>query len=183
VVIPLAYLAEAAPASGGLSALGLNWQSFLFQLITFVIVLVLLRKFVYKKLIQTLEDRRQPVEDSITQAAETAKKLQDAEKTVSGMLAEARKQADEVVSATHKEATQMLADAEQKATRRAEHIIEEAKAQMDIELEKARKALKQDTAVLVAKATESIIGEKLDAVRDERLIGAALKGAEERING
>jgi hypothetical protein len=48
VVIPLAYLAEAAPASGGLSALGLNWQSFLFQLITFVIVLVLLRKFVYK---------------------------------------------------------------------------------------------------------------------------------------
>jgi F-type H+-transporting ATPase subunit b len=184
VIVPLAYLAEAAPASsGGLSALGLNWQSFLFQLITFVIVLVLLRKFVYKKLIKTLEDRRQTVEDSLEQAAETAKKLQDAEKTIAGMLADARKQADEVVSASHKEATQMLADAETKAARRAEHIVEEAKAHMDIELQKARTSLKQETALLVAYATENIVKEKLDPAKDERLISDALKGAEEKVHG
>jgi F-type H+-transporting ATPase subunit b len=186
VIAPLSYLAEAAQppeSAGGLAALGLNWQSFLFQLITFVIVLVLLRKFVYKRLIKTLEDRRAAVEESLEQAAETAKKLQDAEKTVAGMLADARTQADEVVSASRKEATQMLADAEQKAARRAEHIVEEAKAQMDIELEKARRALKQDTAQLVAQATERILGEKLDPAKDERLIATALKGAEERANG
>jgi F-type H+-transporting ATPase subunit b len=182
VIAPLSYLAEAAQppeSAGGLAALGLNWQSFLFQLITFVIVLVLLRKFVYKRLIKTLEDRRAAVEESLEQAAETAKKLQDAEKTV----ADARTQADEVVSASRKEATQMLADAEQKAARRAEHIVEEAKAQMDIELEKARRALKQDTAQLVAQATERILGEKLDPAKDERLIATALKGAEERAHG
>ena len=45
-------------ASGGISALGLNAKAFLFQLITFVIVLVLLRKYVYGKLVDTLKARR-----------------------------------------------------------------------------------------------------------------------------
>jgi F-type H+-transporting ATPase subunit b len=174
---------HATEEAGGLAALGLNWQAFLFQLITFVIVLVLLRKFVYKKLIKTLEDRRMAVESSLDQAAETAKKLAEAEKDVAKLLAEARGQADEVVAASRKEATQMIADAEQKAVRKAEHIVTEAKAQMDIELEKARKALKQETAQLVAFATERVIGEKLDPAKDERLITSALKNAEERLNG
>jgi F-type H+-transporting ATPase subunit b len=170
-------------SEGGLAALGLNWQAFLFQLITFVIVLVLLRKFVYKRLIKTLEDRRATVEQSLDQAAETAKKLAEAEKDVAKLLIEARAQADEIVAATRKEATQMVADAEAKAARKAEHIVTEAKAQMDIELEKARKALKQETAQLVAFATERVLNEKLDAAKDERLIAGALKNAEERLNG
>ena len=38
--------AEAVEASGGLGALGINLQGFLFQLITFVLVLLLLIAFV-----------------------------------------------------------------------------------------------------------------------------------------
>lgn len=171
-----------AAETGGLSALGLNVQSFLFQLITFVIVLVILRQFVFKRLVKTLEDRRTTLEASLTQAAETEDKLKKTEEKIAGMLAEARGQADEVVAASHKEALKMVEDAETKANKRAEQIVADAKTQMDGEVRKAREALKAETAHLVALATERIIGEKLDPKKDEALITAALTNAKERRN-
>lgn len=176
VLLPLTHFADNASA-GGLSALGLNVQSFLFQLITFIIVLVILRQFVFKRLVKTLDDRRKTVEKSITQAIETEAKLKKAETTIATMLAQGRKQADDIVAAGHKEAAQMVEAAETKAAARAEHIVTEAKAQMDVELAKARTALKAETAQLVAMATERIIGEKLDVKKDEALIAKALAGA------
>lgn len=166
----LSYMAE----SGGISALGLNVQSFLFQLITFVIVLVILRKFVFGKLVATLDARQKAVDDSLKHAKEAEDKLSGAEKTIAGLLQDARKEADEIVAASHKEAAQMVETAEAKAAKQAEHIVKEAKSQMDVELAKARTALKKDTAQLVAMATEHIIKEKLDQTKDAKLISAAL---------
>ncbi|HSE61574.1 MAG TPA: F0F1 ATP synthase subunit B [Candidatus Saccharimonadales bacterium] len=179
----LEHAAATTEQAGGIAALGLNWQAFLFQLITFVIVLLILRKFVYSRLVKTLDDRRTAVETSLEQAAETAKKLESAEKDIAKMIADARAQADEVVAASRKEANQLIADAEAKASRKADHIVVEAKSQMEVELSKAREALKRDTAKLIALATETVIGEKLDATKDEQLISKALKNAKEQMNG
>lgn len=180
MVIPLTTFAE---TGGGLSALGLNVQSFFFQLITFIIVLLVLRQFVFKRLIKTLEDRRTAVETSLKHAAETEAKLKNTEETIAGMLAEARVQADEVVTASHKEAQQMIEAAEGKAEKRAQQIVEDAKTQMDVEVRKAREALKAEAAQLVAQATERIIGEKLDPKKDAALIAAAMQAAKERTHG
>lgn len=171
---------HATEAAGGIAALGLDWKAFLFQLVTFVIVLVILRKFVFGKLVATLEARQKAVEDSLTHAAATEAKLQDAEKTIATMLTEARSEADAVLAASHKEAAQTVEAAESKAVKRAEHIVAEAKSQMDVELAKARELLKKETAKLVAVATEHIIKEKLDPVKDAKLIEAALhKGSKD----
>lgn len=173
---------EATEAAGGIAALGLDWKAFLFQLISFVIVLLVLRKFVFGKLINTLEARQKAVDDSLKNAAETEEKLKNAEKTIAGMLSDARSESEALVAAGHKEAAQMVEAAESKAAKRAEHIVAEAKASMDVELGKAREALKKETALLVAAATEQIIGEKLDATKDAKLIDAALaKAAKERV--
>lgn len=175
----LTQLAQTAtPATepaGGLSALGLNWQAFLFQLITFVIVFMILRKFVFGKLVATLDSRRKAVEDSIKNAQETEEKLKNAQETIAGLVADARKEADAIIGTGHKEAAQMIEAAEGKAAARAEHIVKEAKSQMDVELGKAREALKKETAQLVTAATERIIKEKLDPAKDAKLIDAALK--------
>ncbi len=166
---------QATEAAGGLSALGLDWKAFLFQLATFVIVLLILRKFVFGKLVATLDARQKAVDDSIKNAQATEAMLKDAEKTIAGMVADARKEADNLVVAGHKEAAQMVEAAESKAVKRAEHIVAEAKSQIDVELAKARESLKKETAKLVAAATEHIIREKLDLAKDAKLIDAALK--------
>ena len=191
----LTYLAEsgheaaaaatgnAPEAAGGIAALGLNVQAFLFELITLVIVFVVLRQFVFKKLVRTLDERRNAVESSIKHAVETEEKLKKAEETIAGMLADGRKQADDIVATAHKEAAHMVEEAEAKAVKRAEHIVSEAKSRMDVEVAKARDALKAETVQLVAAATEQIIGDKLDPAKDAALIEAALNNAKERAHG
>lgn len=174
---------QATEAAGGIAALGLNWQGFLFQLITFVIVLLILRKFVFGKLVGVLEARQKAVEDSLKNAAETEEKLKNAEKTIAGLLADARKEADEVVRASHKEAAQLVEVAESKAVKRADHIVADAKAQLDVEVRKARESLKAETAQLVAAAAGHIIQEKIDPAKDAKIIDAALKQAKGRQNG
>lgn len=168
----------AEETTGGLGALGLDWQAFLFQLIAFVIVFLLLRQFVFKKLVAVLEDRRKTVEQSIEHAAATEKKLKNAEADISKMLKDARKQADEIISTTQKESAQLVTAAEVKAAKRSEDIVAQAKKQMDNEVAKARQDLKAETAKLVATATAKIIGEKLDNQKDSSLIERAL--SEER---
>ncbi len=168
---------HATDSAGGLAALGLDWKAFLFQLATFVIVLLILRKFVFGKLVATLDARQKAVDDSIKNAQATEAKLKDAEKTIAGLMADARKEADAVVAASHKEAAQAVEAAEAKAVKRAEHIVAEAKSQMDVELAKARESLKKETTKLVAAATEHIIREKLDSAKDAKLIDAAVSKA------
>lgn len=173
----ITYFAQEAAASGGIGALGLNLQSFLFQLITFVLVLVILRKFVYGKLIDTLEARRQAVVDSLKAAEQSAKDLEQTEEKVSALLEEARAEARGIVETAHKESNAMIEDAEGKAVKKAEHIIATAESRMQHEVASAREALRAETAQLVASATEKILREKVDAKTDAKLIKAAIEEA------
>jgi F-type H+-transporting ATPase subunit b len=166
---------EAAAESGGIAALGLDVKSFIFQLITFVLVVLLLRKFAWGKLVNTLEERRKAVESSINQAAEAAKELASAEQKVAVMIKDARKEAEGIIAMAHKESVAMHEDAEAKALRRADHIVSEARAQLDQDVLKAREALKDETKQLVAQATEKILKEKIDVQKDGKLIESALK--------
>lgn len=173
----ITYFAQEAAVAGGIGALGINLQSFLFQLITFVIVLVILRKFVYGRLVDTLEKRRQAVIDSLKAAEQSAKDLEQAEEKVSKLLAEAREEARGIVETAHKESSAMIEDAETKAAKKAEHIIAQAESRMETEVAAARQQLRRDTAELVALATEKVLGEKIDAKRDAKLIETAIKEA------
>ncbi len=172
-----------AESTGGLSALGLNWQSFLFQLISFVIVLVILRVFVFKKIVATLDARRSAVENSVRHATETEEKLRKAEDKIMSMLDDARKQADDIIVAGHKQSALVVEAAEQKAAERADHIVAEAKNQLQQDVAKARDDLKAETMNLVSLATAKIIKEKLDAKKDNDLVNDALATAKGRLHG
>jgi F-type H+-transporting ATPase subunit b len=167
----------AAEQAGGISALGLNVQSFVFQLITFVAVLWLLRKFVYGRLVDTLEARRKAVEDSLDKATAAAKELEETEAKVGKMLDEARTEAADIVALAHKEATTMVEEAEAKAAKKAEHMVAQAEARLKQDIEAARVELRHETASLVAAATEKVLKQKVDSKADKDLIASALKEA------
>ena len=60
--------AQASDSASGIGAFNINLKSFVFQLITFVIVLLVFKRWVLPPLLKTLEDRRQTLERSLTQA-------------------------------------------------------------------------------------------------------------------
>lgn len=166
--------AEETGESGLLQALGIDPKQLLINTIAFLILVGILSKFVFPILIKSIEKRRETIEASLEEAKKSQQASEDAEKRVAALLAEARKEADEIVARSHSEAQAMVADAETKAKQRADQVVADARTQMNAEVVKARVALKKDTLKLVAVATEKIIGEKLDASRDAKLINNAI---------
>lgn len=167
--------AEAATPSGGLSMLGINLQGFIFQLITFVLVLLLLNKFVYKRLVETLEARRKAVISSLDDAKKAAVALEKTNKNTAVLMEKAKQEAADIVALAHTEARSIVDEAEEKAGKKADHAIKQAEARIASDIADARKSLRREMATLVADATEMIVGEKLDAKKDAALIERALE--------
>lgn len=172
---PVFAATESTSKESGIAALGINLKSFLFQLVAFLIVLLILKKYVFPKLIATLEARRETLEESLIQAKKTEEALASAEKKVSEILSDARSQADNSLSDAKKAAAEVVASAEAAAAERAQHIIKDAELSLADEREKLRSELKGELADLVALATEKVLNKKIDAKTDMQLIADALK--------
>lgn len=174
----LQFAATEAEQPGGIAALGLNVKAFLFQLITFVLVLLLLRRFVFPKLVATLEQRRATLEASLDQAKKTEEALASAQNEAESLIAKARQQSDTALAEAKKAAQLVIADAEVAGSTKAARIIADAQADLTRQQQQLRDELKGELTELVAQATETVIRKKLDRKADEALIAASLKELE-----
>jgi F-type H+-transporting ATPase subunit b len=172
ISLPLQF---AQSSSGGISSLGINLKSFIFQLITFLIVLLILRRWVFPKLVATLEARRKTLEESLVQARQTEETLHQAETKAGEILKQARTQADAALAEAGSKAEEIIAKGEATAAERAARIIKEAEARLGQERERLHSELRKELAGLVAIATEKVLAKKLDELEDRALIERSLK--------
>lgn len=165
----------AAESSSGVASLGVDGKALILQIVTFVIVFLLLKRFAFGKIVATLEQRRKTIDDGVRLGQEMAEAKAKLGQQTADIVAAARVEADKIITAGHNEATQLIKEAEQQAARRVEAMVAEAQGRMQEDLAHARKALERDMLNLVSEATEIVIGEKLDAKKDATLIERALK--------
>jgi F-type H+-transporting ATPase subunit b len=174
----LTQFAETGAASGGIfTALGIDWKMLIFQIIAFVILVVLLGKFVYPILIKTVDARHAEIEAGTKAAEEAEKQAAKANENIEKLLKQARLEASDIVSTAKEEATAAIESAEAKSKVRAEHIVTEAHAQLEKDIVAAKKMLHNETLELVAQATEKIVGKTVTAQVDQGVIAAAIKEA------
>jgi F-type H+-transporting ATPase subunit b len=169
------FFAAESPSSG-LGAFNLNVKAFLFQLATFILIILILRKWVTPKLVETIDKRRETLEQSLENAKATEEALAQAQEKSEEILNKARAQADQALSEAKDAGNAIVAKAEAAAAQRAELIVKEAESRLAEEREKMHLELRAELASLVSDATEKIIQEKLDQKQDMSLIERALKG-------
>lgn len=162
-------------AGGGIAAFGLNIKAFAFQLITFGIVVFFLNKFVLKKLFKIIDARQAEINAGLDRAKRAQSELEKAGEKVEAIIKDAREQADALLHDAKNEAAGILKEVDVKAGQKAERIVSEARKQLQVDIEKAKKDLRQENVRLIAKVSGDIIGEKLDSDKDAKLIANALE--------
>lgn len=165
------------PEGDLLSALGIDWQLLIVQIVAFLILVWLLGKFVYPWLMKSVDERQKSIEDAAKAAKEAQNSAAASEAETAKLLKQARKDAAEIVETAKLEATTFVTETETRAKSTAEKIVADAKAQIDKDIDKARRELHDETLELIALATEKIVRKKLDKKADEALITEALKEA------
>ncbi len=177
----LTYLASEtvdAQASNDLFAsLGINWQMLLFQMIAFIILVVLLGKFVFPVLMKAVDERQAKIEEAGKAAEAAEKKAEAAEAKIDDVLKIARKEATDIVATAKNEATQMIEKAENQAKTRSERIVAEAQEDIKKDVLAARKTLENDTIKLVKKAAGLAVAGVADDKLDTAMIKKSVEGA------
>src|SRR5438105_2977229 len=135
IVSPLVtFAAEHTPGAQNkdlFGALGIDARLLLLQGIAFLILVWALSKWVYPGLIKAIDKRQESIEAGLKASQEAQKQAEESEQKMEKTLQQARKEADDILALAHKEANSLVADAEEKAGKRAEHIVAEAKDQLD----------------------------------------------------
>jgi F-type H+-transporting ATPase subunit b len=158
------------------TALGLNLKTFLLNGLAFLVVVVILRRFVYPSLMKALDTKIESLSAVDRLKEEAQKALDDAAVEASKLVKEARRTSDDILRTTKDEAAGIVEEARNKAEVQAERALAESREQLVRDVEKARATLKKDMAKLVTIATETVIQQKLDHTSDKALIERSLAG-------
>lgn len=168
-------LTQFGDSTSGIGALGFDGKAFLIQLITFILALWVLKRFAFGPIVKILQERRETIEHGVKLGEDMQKEKVELEKQVEAELHKARQEADQMIVAAEDTAREAARAVEEKAKQKADGIVSEAEGRIALETTRARKQLEKELTNLVADATEAVIGEKVDAKKDEALIERALK--------
>ncbi len=170
----LASASEAEPT--GIAALRLSFSAFLIQLISFIVVLALLKRFAFKPIIKMLEERRQVIDDGVKMGQRMEKEREKLDAEVTKIMRDARTEADKIIGNGQKEAREIIRDAEKVGVRKVDSMIADAEARIAEETEQSKRKLEKEIVGMVSDVTEAIVEDRVDATKDAQLIDKALKG-------
>jgi F-type H+-transporting ATPase subunit b len=148
---------------------GVDWAHLIAQMISFCIVCFLLYRFAYKPILQMLEDRRQLIAQSLSNAERIKAELARTEIQRQEVMAEANAQATQFIAEARAAADRLLKQETQKAIAAAEEIV--VKAQQAAAQNHARMLaeLKKEVGRLVVQTTTSVVGKILSTEDQRRL--------------
>ena len=165
----------ATTQASGIASLGINLKSLIFQIIAFGIVLWLLNKFAIRNILANLDKRKDEMDKGLDDAHKASQALEDSTAKASETIRTAQTEAEKILQTATQQASKVQKDIEAKAKQQATRITEDAKQQLVRDVEVARRELVQETARLVAEVSGAVISEKLDNVKDMKLIESKLK--------
>ncbi len=139
----------------------------IWTIITFLMLVLILRLVAWKPILALLEARERKIRDDIDTASKNRKETEKALDDIQAKLASARKEANEIVAGSRTAAEKVRDETIAKAREESRQLIEKAKAEIQLEGEKATQALKEQFAELAVQAAGQIIGKTLSP--DEHL--------------
>src|SRR5213595_3190022 len=148
---------------------GWNPWLFLSQVISFVIVALLLRRFSYKPILAVLEERRRKIEEGQINAEKIKKELAEAEKRYQEIVAKGNADAQKMIDEARESAAHLSERKQQEAITAAEQIIVKAREASAIEHERTMESLKRELGRLVVDTTAKVAGKVLTPEDQRRL--------------
>ncbi|MBK1831221.1 F0F1 ATP synthase subunit B [Verrucomicrobiaceae bacterium R5-34] len=175
---PLYLAAAETGKSGLLETFGVAWPYLIAQLVNFIIVILVLKKFAFGPIQAMLEQRKNRI-------AEGEEKL----KRIEQQLADSEKQTQEAIDAANADAQRLITEAKESAAAISEKKAQEAIASAQTILAKAEEAakaersamqaeLKQEFGRLVTATTATVTGKVLTDDDQKRINEEALATVE-----
>ncbi len=149
---------------------GLIFWTFL----TFLILLFVLRATAWKPIIGALNEREKSIQEAIDRAEQAKAEAEKILAENKAVLAKAEREADRIIQESKVAAEKLRADITEKAKAESRKMIDDAKAEITVEKQRALIALRDEVADLAIKSAEMIIRHNLNAEIHKNIIANVL---------
>lgn len=158
----------------GITDLGINLPVLIGQTLSFIFLLTVLRLFVYKPILQMLDERRERIREGLSAAERGREQAAEASREAQAQIDAARREGQAIVAQAQQVAQRLQEEGRQQAQVQQEAILQRARAEIQMERDNAITELRKEFADLTIAAAEKVIGQSLDRAAHQRLIDEAL---------
>ena len=143
---------------------GVNPILLLAQIVNFLIILYVLKRFMYKPVLKILKNREDEIKKGIEDAQIAEEKLVEALEKEKQILTRAQERADKILTDAKSEATETKNSAQEKAKAETERLLAQTREQIiqetSIAEENLTKNIGQIAVALLEKSLTGVFGEK-----------------------
>ena len=164
-------LAEA----GGGSIIEVNPGVIFWTIVTFIILLWILKKFAWKPILGAMEEREHSIKDSLEAAEKDMAKAESISKENEAAMREAELMAQKIRKEAIEEAELLRSERIEKAREEAADLLEQARHTIEQEKKRALLELRDEVAKLAIESASKIIDSELDATKNSKLVDSYIK--------
>ncbi len=139
-------------------------------LIAFIVIFVVLAKFIWPSVLKTLDSRQQTIQDNIDESEKTKLDAQKALRKSEATIQEAQARADGIIAEAKKAAEATKAEIIDDARKEASELTARTRAALAAEREATMDELTEQVADISVDLASKIIGESLDEDAQKRII-------------
>ena len=153
------------------------------QVLNFFVLLVILKKFAYKPLLNLMEARRQRVISDLENAEKNRLDSEKIKADYEKQLAEVKHEAQVIFDKANKLANETREEIITQARAEQERLIAAAREQITREQQKAMMELRNEVASLSMLVATQIVGKSIDEQKDKQIIADVLSKLDDKQGG
>jgi F-type H+-transporting ATPase subunit b len=134
---------------------------FIWQIVIFVGLILLLKKFAWKPILDAVNEREEGIKNALESAENAKKEMQDLQADNQRILQEARLERDNMLKEAREMKEKIVADAKNEAQAQGQKMIEQAKAAIETEKNAAMNELKLQVSTLSLSIAEKVLKDEL----------------------
>lgn len=134
---------------------------FFWQIILFILLLLLLRKFAWKPILKAVEQREEGIRNALAAAEDAKKEMQNVTADSEKLLQEARAEREAMLKEAREIKEKMIADAKAQAQAEGEKIVAQAQQSIEGEKKAAIADIKSQVAELSVEIAEKVLRDQL----------------------
>jgi F-type H+-transporting ATPase subunit b len=151
---------------------------FFWQILIFLLLLWLLRKFAWKPILKAVNDREEGIKDALDSAEKAKLEMQNLQADNEKLLQEARTEREAMLKEAREIKAKMIADAKDEAKTEADKMIANAQEAIESEKKSAIAELKEEVASLSLQIAEKVVKNELsDKEKQLKLVDEMLGDA------
>ena len=156
--------------------LGINLGFFIFQVLNFLVLVVLLYAFAYRPILNMLENRKKKIDQGLEDARVAGEARANAEKEAREIITKAQAEANQKIREATDRAESAAREVQARAEEEAAKARESALAEAALERDRVLADVRGQIAGLAIAAAQRLIGETLDERRQHALIEEFFSG-------